>query len=128
MRAVDRASNMSPSRAFAFEVGPRPADPAQALAAAPPGCPSGALCVYSGRNYSGAQSILRDCNDPYTPCHRVIAAGGALGGFGSWPGVKRARLAAEGLDMTATRVRHFETVRWRARREPRATKPRPFSV
>ena len=98
--------------------------------------PHGAIATYgdiaglagSPRAARAVGSILRDCNDPYTPCHRVIAAGGALGGFGSWPGVKRARLAAEGLDMTATRVRHFETVRWRARREPRATKPRPFSV
>jgi hypothetical protein len=35
VRARDRAGNVSPYRAFAFEVGPRPADPTQALAARP---------------------------------------------------------------------------------------------
>ena len=73
-------------------------------------------------------SIMANCNDPFTPCHRVIAASGALGGFGSWPGVKRARLAAEGLEVTATRVKRFETVRWRAHRTSPATKARSNSV
>ena len=73
-------------------------------------------------------SVMRDCKDPFTPCHRVIAAGGALGGFGSWPGVKRARLAAEGLDVTARRVRQFDAVRWRPVRGPRATKARQTLV
>ncbi|MCI3276790.1 peptidase inhibitor family I36 protein [Streptomyces cylindrosporus] len=36
--------------------------PASALAAAPSGCPSGALCVYSGLNYTGSHSYLQDCN------------------------------------------------------------------
>src|SRR4051794_21451330 len=27
-------------------------------------------------------TILRQCADPATPCHRVIAAGGVLGGWG----------------------------------------------
>jgi DNA-binding SARP family transcriptional activator len=62
VRARDRAGNVSPSRSYAFEVGPRPADVASALASAPPGCSSGALCVYSGRNYTGSVSSLRDCN------------------------------------------------------------------
>ena len=94
--------------------------------------PHGAVATYgdiarlagSPRAARAVGSIMRDCNDPFTPCHRVIAAGGALGGFGSWPGVKRARLAAEGLDVTATRVKRFETVRWRATQGARATKSR----
>jgi methylated-DNA-[protein]-cysteine S-methyltransferase len=66
-------------------------------------------------------SVMRNCKDPFTPCHRVIAAGGALGGFGSWPGVKRQRLAAEGRAVTATRVKRFEAVRWRPFGRRRAT-------
>jgi O-6-methylguanine DNA methyltransferase len=57
-------------------------------------------------------SIMRECRDPFTPCHRVIGAGGALGGFGGNLGLKRARLAAEGLEVTLTRVRRFADVRW----------------
>ncbi len=98
--------------------------------------PHGAVATYgdiarlagSPRAARAVGSILRDCNDSFTPCHRVIAAGGALGGFGSWPGVKRARLAAEGLEVSPTRVRRFETVRWRGHRGPRATKAHPFPV
>lgn len=98
--------------------------------------PHGAVATYgdiarlagSPRAARAVGSIMRECNDPFTPCHRVIAAGGALGGFGSWQGVKRARLTAEGLDVTATRVKRFEAVRWRAPRAHRATKARPFPV
>ena len=67
---------------------------------------------------------MSDCRDPFTPCHRVVAAGGAVGGFGGWPGEKRRRLAAEGLEVTATRVKRFEAVRWRASRAVTATKRR----
>ena len=98
--------------------------------------PHGAVATYgdiarlagSPRAARAVGSIMRDCKDPYTPCHRVIAAGGALGGFGSWPGAKRDRLAAEGLEVSATRVKRFETVRWRASRTSRATKARPGPV
>ena len=27
-------------------------------------------------------TVMRECRDPAVPCHRVIAAGGDLGGFG----------------------------------------------
>ena len=57
-------------------------------------------------------SILRECDDPAVPCHRVVAAGGALGGFGSWLHVKRDRLIAEGLEVSLVRVRGFADVRW----------------
>jgi O-6-methylguanine DNA methyltransferase len=98
--------------------------------------PPGAVATYgdiaglagSPRAARAVGSIMANCNDPFTPCHRVIASGGALGGFGSWPGVKRARLAAEGVEVTATRVKRFETVRWRAARTSRATKARSNPV
>ena len=54
---------------------------------------------------------------PDIPCHRVIGANGALGGYGGNLHVKRSLLRAEGLDVGMTRVRRFDDVRW-----PRATK------
>ncbi len=34
------------------------------------------------------------------PCHRVLAAGGAIGGYGAGLGTKRALLALEGVEVT----------------------------
>ena len=59
-------------------------------------------------------NIMRTCGDPSVPCHRVIAAGGALGGFGGNLPIKRERLRAEGLDVGMSRVRRFDEVRWGA--------------
>lgn len=55
---------------------------------------------------------MRECRDPGTPCHRVIGAGGAIGGYGGNVQLKRALLRAEGVEVGATRVRKFQTVRW----------------
>ena len=98
--------------------------------------PPGAVATYgdiaalagSPRAARAVGTIMSTCKDPFTPCHRVVAAGGAVGGFGGWPGEKRRRLAAEGLEVTATRVKRFETVRWRAHRASPATKTRSHSV
>ena len=65
-------------------------------------------------------TVMRDCRDPAVPCHRVIAAGGGLGGFGGSLQLKRERLRAEGLEVTPTRVRRFQDIRW-----PRATRGNP---
>lgn len=86
-----------------------------------------AACAGSPRAARAVGSIMRECRDPFTPCHRVIGAGGALGGFGGSLGLKRARLAAEGLDVTPTRVRGFAEVRWRAQ-SGRATRRRTDPV
>jgi hypothetical protein len=48
------------------------------------------------------------------PCHRVIAAGGGLGGYGAFLHVKRDLLRAEGLEVGVARVRRFAQVRWPA--------------
>ena len=64
-------------------------------------------------------NIMRECRDPGTPCHRVIAAGGAIGGYGGNLQVKRSLLRAEGLEVGVTRVRHFSDVRWRGRKRKR---------
>ena len=43
-------------------------------------------------------NIMRGCGRPDVPCHRVIAAGGRLGGYGGSEFLKRSLLAAEGVD------------------------------
>lgn len=57
-------------------------------------------------------NIMRQADRPGLPYHRVIAAGGALGGYSSLP-LKRALLAAEGLTVTASRVVGYGKVRWK---------------
>ena len=56
-------------------------------------------------------NILREARVVGLPYHRVIAAGGRLGGYSSLP-LKRALLAAEGLAVTPHRVAGFARVRW----------------
>jgi alkylated DNA nucleotide flippase Atl1 len=58
---------------------------------------------------------MRKAAEPGLPCHRVIAAGGRLGGFGRSPALKRSLLAAEGLRVTRTRVVDFAERRWHGR-------------
>jgi O-6-methylguanine DNA methyltransferase len=57
-------------------------------------------------------TVMRGCRDPGVPCHRVIGAGGALGGYGGSLQIKRELLRAEGLEVGIGRVRHFADVRW----------------
>lgn len=56
-------------------------------------------------------NIMRTADRPGLPYHRVIAAGGALGGYSNLT-LKRSLLAAEGLTVTARRVVGFAKVRW----------------
>ena len=58
-------------------------------------------------------NIMRNCREPGVPCHRVIAAGGQLGGYGGNLQLKRELLRAEGLEVGMGRVRGFERARWR---------------
>jgi methylated-DNA-protein-cysteine methyltransferase-like protein len=64
------------------------------------------------RAWRAVGNIMRDCGDPGVPCHRVIGANGALGGYGGNLHVKRSLLRAEGLEVGMTRVRRFSEVRW----------------
>jgi methylated-DNA-[protein]-cysteine S-methyltransferase len=66
----------------------------------------------SPRAWRAVGTIMRETRDPGTPCHRVIAAGGALGGYGGNLQLKRELLRAEGLEVGPTRVREFSRVRW----------------
>jgi alkylated DNA nucleotide flippase Atl1 len=56
---------------------------------------------------------MRDGAEPGAPCHRVIGAGGALGGYGGNLQLKRELLRAEGIEVGVARVRRFNDVRWR---------------
>jgi O-6-methylguanine DNA methyltransferase len=57
-------------------------------------------------------NIMRGCGRADVPCHRVIAAGGRLGGYGGQEALKRALLVAEGLSVVGGRVRDWRRVRW----------------
>jgi O-6-methylguanine DNA methyltransferase len=58
-------------------------------------------------------NIMRSCRRVDVPCHRVIAAGGRIGGYGGREAMKRALLAAEGIPVSGSRVRELERIRWR---------------
>ena len=57
--------------------------------------------------------IMSTSPRPGLPYHRVIAAGGRLGGYSSLP-LKRSLLAAEGLTVGPGRVVGFVKVQWPA--------------
>jgi O-6-methylguanine DNA methyltransferase len=57
-------------------------------------------------------NIMRGCGRPDVPCHRVIAAGGRLGGYGGNELLKRSLLSAEGITVAGGRVRELDRVRW----------------
>lgn len=67
-------------------------------------------------------TIMRTAGRPGLPYHRVIAAGGRIGGYGSAPQLKVSLLEAEGLTVRRGRVVNFGRHRWRA------TPPRRPSV
>ncbi len=56
-------------------------------------------------------NVLREADRPGLPYHRVIAAGGRLGGYSNIA-LKRSLLAAEGLTVTPARVVGFTKMRW----------------
>ena len=59
-------------------------------------------------------NIMRESGGADVPAHRVIAAGGKLGGFGGNEQLKRSLLRAEGVSMRGTCVYRFANLRWRA--------------
>lgn len=61
-------------------------------------------------------NIMRNCGRPDVPCHRVIAAGGRLGGYGGSEALKRALLAAEGVIVSGSKVRELDRVTWNPRK------------
>lgn len=83
--------------------------------------PSGRVATYGDvaatagrpRAHRAVGNIMRNCNDSSIPCHRVIAAGGKLGGYGRDLFAKRALLLAEGVMVTGGRIRDFAELRWK---------------
>lgn len=57
-------------------------------------------------------NIMRECRDATVPCHRVVGAGGALGGYGGNVELKRSLLRAEGMIVFGGRIRSFSAARW----------------
>jgi O-6-methylguanine DNA methyltransferase len=60
-------------------------------------------------------NIMKGCGRPDVPCHRVIAAGGRIGGYGGNELLKRSLLAAEGIVVSGSRIRDLDRVRWKKR-------------
>jgi len=61
-------------------------------------------------------NVMRNSRRPDVPYHRVIAAGGRLGGYGGREALKRALLIAEGVTVSGMRVRALAQVRWTPKR------------
>ena len=57
-------------------------------------------------------NIMKGCRIAGVPCHRVVAAGGRLGGYGGSEALKRALLVAEGIAVSGTRIREFDRKRY----------------
>src|SRR5438128_1546328 len=80
----------------------------------------GDVAIMAGRRGAARAvgNIMRGCRRADVPCHRVIAAGGRLGGYGGSESLKRALLVAEGIGVAGSRIREFARIRW-TRRRPR---------
>jgi len=63
------------------------------------------------RAHRAVGTLMRTLEDPALPAHRVVAAGGRLGGFGGDPDLKARRLRAEGVTVINGRIRRFGEIR-----------------
>jgi len=59
-------------------------------------------------------TIMRTSRRRDVPYHRVVAAGGRIGGYGGNELLKRSLLIAEGLTVSGWRIRDFSSARWRS--------------
>ncbi|HEY6213899.1 MAG TPA: methylated-DNA--[protein]-cysteine S-methyltransferase [Vicinamibacterales bacterium] len=90
------------------------------------GIPAGRVATYGDvarlagkpRAARAVGNIMRGCARQDVPCHRVIAAGGRIGGYGGRELLKRSLLAAEGVPLSGWRVRELNRVRWTGRKAP----------
>lgn len=82
--------------------------------------PSGRVATYgdvaTAAGHPGAAravgSLMAISGPRRVPAHRVVAAGGALGGYGGREADKAACLRAEGIIVVGRRIRRFASVRW----------------
>ena len=97
--------------------------------------PSGRVATYGDvakaagrpRAARAVGNIMRNCSDITVPCHRVIAAGGKLGGYGRELFAKRALLLGEGVRVSAGKITNFKELRLQAPgsgRQARSPKPK----
>jgi len=63
------------------------------------------------RAWRAVGNLMRNCRRADVPCHRVIGAGGRLGGYGGNVAFKRSLLLAEGIQVSGSRIRHVDQVR-----------------
>jgi O-6-methylguanine DNA methyltransferase len=79
----------------------------------------GDLAAHAGRPAAARAvgRILAAATRPGLPYHRVIGAGGAIGGYGSGSAMKAALLAAEGHTVRRGRVLDFARHRWHGPRK-----------
>ena len=73
------------------------------------------------RAWRAVGNIMRTCGGD-VPAHRVVAAGGQLGGYGGNTAMKRALLQAEGVQFSGTRIRDFRERRWTSSRRAQEKK------
>jgi methylated-DNA-[protein]-cysteine S-methyltransferase len=88
----------------------------------------GDVALFAGRPGAARAvgNIMRSCNRPDVPCHRVVAAGGRLGGYGGSEALKRALLAAEGITVAGSSVRNFAAIK--VSRPAARKKPPPATI
>ena len=92
--------------------------------------PPGRLATYgdiaavagNARACRAVGNIMRECRALDVPCHRVVAAGGRLGGYGGNLELKRALLRAEGIRVIGSAIRDFKARRWDASPKRKATR------
>ena len=77
--------------------------------------PSGKVATYGDvaamagkpRAARAVGNLMRTIRVPGLPYHRVVAAGGRVGGYGAFPQMKVSLLTAEGLTVVRGRIRRF---------------------
>jgi O-6-methylguanine DNA methyltransferase len=62
-------------------------------------------------------TIMSGCRDAGTPCHRVVGANGAIGGWSGPAEGKRMALRAEGIRVGQAKILDFQAIHWLPRRE-----------
>jgi O-6-methylguanine DNA methyltransferase len=74
----------------------------------------GDLAALAGRPRAARAvgNLMRTAKEPGLPYHRVVAAGGRVGGYGGAPHLKASLLAAEGLTVRRGRIVSFARHRW----------------
>ena len=95
--------------------------------------PAGSVATYGDiaelagrpRAWRAVGTIMRTCTSRDVPCHRIVGAGGRLGGYGGSEALKGALLRAEGVLVSGAKIREFAARRWRPATRRRQSGSRP---